>query len=181
MASHLEKCVVIQITNKRNPITANYTIHGHHLDVVNSSKYLGVTISKWNNHINNANKTLGFIRRNMRECRTSARSAAYQGLVRSILEYACAAWDPWNSKQINQLEKVLRGAARFATKNYHDRHPGSFTQMIQDLHWEPLQTRRRMKIRLVLLYKIKHALMAIPADPYLTSSNSRTRFWRGFT
>ena len=76
MAFHPEKCVVIQVTNKRNPITANYTIHGHRLDVVDSSKCLGVTISKdlrWDNHINNvsakANKTLGFIRRNMRGCR----------------------------------------------------------------------------------------------------------------
>ena len=98
MAFHPEKCVFIQVTNKRNPITANYTIHGHRLDVVDSSKYLGVTISKdlrWDNHINNvtakANKTLGFIRRNMRGCRTSQRSAAYQGLVRPTLEYACAA------------------------------------------------------------------------------------------
>ena len=175
MAFHPEKCVVIQVTNKRNPITANYTIHGHSLDVVDSSKYLGVTISKdlrWDNHINNvtakANKTLGFIRRNLRGCKTSARSAAYQGLVRPTLEYACAAWDPWNSKHIQQLEKVQRRAARFATRNYHDRHPGSVTQMIEDLHWEPLQT-RRLKIRLVLLYKIQHALVAIPAELRLTT------------
>ena len=181
MAFHPEKCVVIQVTNKRNPITANYTIHGHRLDVVDSSKYLGVTISKdlrWDNHINNvtakANKTLGFIRRNMRGCRTSARSAAYQGLVRPTLEYACAAWDPWNSKHIQQLEKVQRRAARLSTRNYHDRHPGSVIQMIEDLHWEPLQT-RRLKIRLVLLYKIQYALVAIPAELHLTTSDRRTR------
>ena len=91
MAFHPEKCVVIQVTNKRNPITANYTIHGHRLDVVDSSKYLGVTISKdlrWDNHINNvtakANKTLGFIGRNMRGCKTSARSAAYQEKKKEI-------------------------------------------------------------------------------------------------
>ena len=51
-----------------------------------SSKYLGVTISKdlrWDDHINTitakANRTL---RRNMRGCKSSARTAAYQGLVR---------------------------------------------------------------------------------------------------
>jgi hypothetical protein len=56
MAFHLEKCVVIQISSKRSTISANYTLHNHQLDVVDSSKYLGVTINKnlrWDDHINN--------------------------------------------------------------------------------------------------------------------------------
>jgi hypothetical protein len=156
---HPEKCVDIQVTNKRNPLRFNYTIHRHQLDVVGSSKYLGVTISKdlrWDTHINTitskANKTLGFIRRNIRGCRTSARAAAYQGLVRPHLEYACSAWDPWVTSNIQQIEKVQRRKLHFATRNYNDRHPGSVTNMIQDLNWEPLQI-TMLKIRLVLLYK----------------------------
>ena len=61
---HPEKCVVIQISSKRSTISANYTLHNHQLDVVDSSKYLGVTINKnlrWDDHINNitarANRT----------------------------------------------------------------------------------------------------------------------------
>jgi hypothetical protein len=46
MAFHPEKCLVIQVTNKRNPVYFNYTIHGYQRDVVDSSKYPGVTISK---------------------------------------------------------------------------------------------------------------------------------------
>jgi hypothetical protein len=68
MAFHPEKCVVIQIASKRSTIPANYTLHNHQLDVVDSSKYLGVTINKnlrWDDHINNitarANRTLGEI------------------------------------------------------------------------------------------------------------------------
>ena len=101
MAFHPEKCVVIRVSNKRNPINAQYTIHGHMLQEVDSSKYLGVTISKdlrWDDHINTitakANRTLGFLRRNMRGCKSSARAAAYQGLVRPTLEYTCSTWDP---------------------------------------------------------------------------------------
>jgi hypothetical protein len=67
------------------------------LQEVDSSKYLGVTISKdrrWDDHINTitakANRTLSFIRRNMRGCKSSARAAAYQGLVRPTLEYTCS-------------------------------------------------------------------------------------------
>jgi hypothetical protein len=40
MAFHQEKCVVIQISSKRSTIPANYTLHNHQLDVVDSSKYL---------------------------------------------------------------------------------------------------------------------------------------------
>ena len=59
----------------------------------------------------------------------------YQGLVRPTLEYACSTWDPWNSGNIQQVEKVQRRAARFVTRNYHDRHPASVTQMVQQLQW----------------------------------------------
>jgi hypothetical protein len=150
--------MLIRVSNKRKPINAQYTIHGHMLQEVDSSKYLGVTISKdlrWDDHINTitakANRTLGFLRRNMRGCKSSARAAAYQGLVRPTLDYACSTWDPWNSGNIQQVEKVQR----FVTRNYHDRHPGSVTQMVQQLQWEPLRV-RRVKIKLVLLYKIQH-------------------------
>jgi hypothetical protein len=42
------------------------------------------------------------------------------------------------------------------------------------LKWNPLQI-RRLKIKLVLLYKIQHSLVAIPAELCLTSSDRRTR------
>jgi hypothetical protein len=51
------KCVVIQISSKQSTIPANYTLHNHQLDVVDSSKYLGVTINKnlrWDDHITSA-------------------------------------------------------------------------------------------------------------------------------
>ena len=167
MAFHPEKCVVIQISSKRSTIPANYILHNHQLDVVDSSKYLGVTINKnlrWDDHINNitarANRTLGFLKRNLRGCKPSARARAYEAIVRPTLEYAASIWDPYNTGQINQLEKVQRRAARFTTKNYTDRQPGSVTQMVTQLGWEPLQA-RRVKIRLRLLFKIQHNLVAI--------------------
>jgi hypothetical protein len=61
-------------------------------------------------------------------------------------EFRSSIWDPYNTGQINQLEKVQRRAARFTTKNYTDRQPGSVTQMVTQLGWEPLQV-RRVKIR----------------------------------
>jgi hypothetical protein len=45
MAFHPEKCNVLTITKKRNPIKFNYTLHGHSLEHVTSAKYLGCTIT----------------------------------------------------------------------------------------------------------------------------------------
>jgi hypothetical protein len=45
--------------------------------------------------------------------------------------------------------------------------------MVQQLQWEPLQV-RRVKIRLVLLYKIQQGLVAIPAETYLVPGDTRT-------
>ena len=76
MSFHPEKCTVIRISNKRQPLQTNYKLHGHNLEVVPSGKYLGVTISedlRWTNHIHStvgkANRTLGFLRRNLSRCR----------------------------------------------------------------------------------------------------------------
>jgi hypothetical protein len=50
----------------------SYNIHGHTLEVVDSAKYLGLSIHKslkWNDHINQvtkkANSTLAFLWRNL--------------------------------------------------------------------------------------------------------------------
>ena len=68
MTFHPAKCTVIRIsTNRRQIINTSYQLHVHTLEVVDSSKYLGVTISEdltWRKHIEDtatkANKTLGF-------------------------------------------------------------------------------------------------------------------------
>ena len=66
------KCNMMQLTNKHNKTDASYTLEGTVLENVESIKYLGVTITsdlKWNSHFRNvfskANRTLGFLRRNL--------------------------------------------------------------------------------------------------------------------
>jgi hypothetical protein len=57
MSFHPQKCTVIRIaTNQRHVIPTQYTLHGHTLEVVDSAKYLGVTINEdlqWSKHIDN--------------------------------------------------------------------------------------------------------------------------------
>ena len=121
------KCNMMQLTNKRSSkIQANYTLEGTVLENVESIKYLGVTITndlKWNTHISNvctkANRTLGFLRRNLYFCPPEdVKEATYKGLVRPVLEYGISVWDPHTHGLQEELEKVQNRAARFVTGNY---------------------------------------------------------------
>jgi hypothetical protein len=46
MMFHPEKCTTIHISKKRNPIHAGDKLHGHTLESVPGSKYLGVHVNK---------------------------------------------------------------------------------------------------------------------------------------
>ena len=93
--------------------------------------------------------------------------------MRSSLEYSCAVWDPYLKKDVQQLEKVQRRAARFVKGKYRW-DDGSVSAMISELKWLTLERRRRDK-RLALMYKIVHGLVAVPASDILTTSDLRTR------
>ena len=106
------------------------------LENVESIKYLGVTITKdlkWNisNVCTKANRTLGFVRRNLFSCPQDVREAAYKGLVRPILEYGCSVLDPLYEGLIDDLEKVQKPAARFVTRNY-TYEKGSMTDILKN-------------------------------------------------
>jgi hypothetical protein len=49
-----------------------------------------------------SSRTLGFLKRNLRGCKTSTRARAYEAIVRPNLKYAASIWDPYNTGQINQ-------------------------------------------------------------------------------
>ena len=48
----------------------------------------------------------------------STKEKLYKTLVRPHLDYATAAWDPFTSKNIKDLERVQNAAARFTTSTY---------------------------------------------------------------
>jgi hypothetical protein len=130
-----------------------------------SAKYLGVTITdkvNWSQHIdsikNKANRTLGFLRRNLKISSISIKEQAYKTLVRPLVEYASPVWDPHHQTDIRKLECVQRRAARFVLSSQHNR--SSVTAMIQRLGWRSLEDRRR-DARLTMLYKIDHELVTI--------------------
>ena len=141
------KCQVIHITCSKSPVKSRYFMRNQELESVDAAKYLGVTISKdlsWNTHINNitstANKTLGFVKRNVVTKQKVIKTMAYNSLVRPQVEYASVVWSPYTKDDINKIEKVQRRAARWVSNDYSSY--SSVTDMVSNLGWRSLENRR---------------------------------------
>jgi len=178
MVFNAKKCHILNISRKRQKTQPHYQLGLEALSVVDSYPYLGVTISHdlcWHQHINNisakATRTLNFVRHNIYSCSPDAKALAYTALVRPHLEYASAAWDPYTARDISQLDKVQRRAARFAKNNY--KWTQSVSQLTLELGWQPLDQRRR-NARLTLLYKSIHGSASVPSD-HLRQPSRHTR------
>jgi len=145
MEFHPDKCEVISVTRKKNPISYPCHAHGHHLKHMNYVKYLGVHITsdlRWDKHIDNicsrANSSLGFIWISVNIGNPRVKGLAYQSYVRPVLDYSPTVWDTVGS--IKKIESVQRRAARFTLGRY--RRTSSVNAMLTHLNWEPLASRR---------------------------------------
>ena len=113
------KCQVLHISNLNDPLLSQHTLHVQVLESTDSAKYLGINISKtlnWNNHINEitnkANRTLGFVKRNVKTRNEAVKKLAYKTLVRPQVEYVSSVWNPHTKQNISKIEMVQRRAAR---------------------------------------------------------------------
>ena len=72
----------------------------------------------WADHVNytvkKAKKELHFIMRILKKENGNTKSLTYTTLVRPILEYGAACWDPYREGQIHALDRVQKKAAEFA-------------------------------------------------------------------
>ena len=125
----------------------------------------------WNDHIRNtvtsANKTLGFLRRNIHAKYSSIREVAYKTLVRLILEYSSPVWSPHTKSNIHKIKMVQRRAARWTLCRFSSYD--SVSVILGDLGWRSLDS------RLCLFYKIVHGLVAVPLPPYVVHTLVFTR------
>ena len=177
MEFHPSKCFVLRICRTRNPIIYPYSMLGQTLKPVENHPYLGIILSEslnWKSHVldvkNKANRTLGFVKRNLYMCPERVKAQAYISLVRPKMEYASAVWDPFRAYQIKWLEQVQRGAARFVTQTY-SREEGCVTRALDHLGWPTLE-QRRYQSRLKLLHKSLNNEAAINIPPYVHHQSS---------
>ena len=162
---HTVKCNLLTVSRKREKEPRVYTLHGQVLEQVSESKYLGLIHQQdgsWTRHIEEtvkkANQTLGFLRRNLKIGSVRTKNLAYKTLVRPILEYASSVWDPHLQKDIDEIEKVQRRAARFV-QNRH-RNTSSVGEMLFQLEWPTLEE-RRSESRIQMLTKILDGRVAV--------------------
>ena len=172
-----KKCYILSINGRSQHF---YSLDNEILKQVPSNPYLGVLISedlKWSPHILNitkkASRTIGFLRRNLRNCPAACRRSAYMSLVRSITKYGSIIWDPYQKTDIDRLERIQHQAARFITGDYRSREVGCVSGMLRDHNIPPLQTRRR-DARLTFMYRVVEGLVpAVPAQTYLTPAKPK--------
>ena len=177
------------IIGKWSLILSNPKLLPSHIRTIHPRENMSSVVQSWNRliasrtllklsaHVSmtaaKPNKQLGTIQRDLWNCPKNVKEIAYTFLVRPKLEYASAAWDPFLKKDTSALERVQRKAARFCSQNYN--RYASVTEMIRDLGWATLETRRR-QFRLTLMYKVTHGLIDIGSRKYLIQhSESRTK------
>jgi hypothetical protein len=128
--------------------TYTHKLDQHQLTKVKEYKYLGLHISdnlSWSTHINHivnkANKVLYVTKLSLARSTRKVKETAYKSIVRPLVEYSSSVWDPYYANQIDTVEMIQRKAARFCLNRYQ--RMDSVTDMLQQLNWQPLASRRR--------------------------------------
>lgn len=157
MELNINKCKLMRVSRK-NINSPVYSLNNVPLDAVSSYKYLGVHISSnltWSVHtsyvINNANRMLGYLRRNFAKAPSSLKLLLYKVLIRSKLEYSVSVWDPSHENLIHSLEMVQNNSVRFILSNYN--RTASISTMKSNLDLPSLTSRRKIS-RLCLFHKL---------------------------
>jgi hypothetical protein len=143
------KSKAVSFTRARVKEPLKYCLGDYRVPEASSCKYLGIIIRSdlsWADQVNytvqKAWKALHFAMRVLKKGNSNTKSLAYTSLVRPILEYGAACWDPYREGQTNALDRVQKKAAKFAIE--HNHRNGS--------DWESLAQRRKIA-RLCALFK----------------------------
>jgi len=158
MTLNYDKCQVMHVTKSRNPANHPYVLGPRVLDTTDVYRYLGVDIHKdlkWNHHVDRivskSKSALYVVRKVFNKAPTNVKSTAVFTLVRPILEYGGAVFDPNEKGLIAAIEMVQRRAARFCTNRYG--LTDSVGEMLKILDWDSLEL-RRMANRLSLFSRV---------------------------
>ena len=172
--STLQNVSYYDVLRSLSPYQYNYILNNHTLAVTDQHTYLGVLIDKrlsWSLHISNiaskASQTLNFLKHNLSKCSTEIKASAYLTMVRPLMEYASAVWDPYYIKDIQQLEKVQRRAARWVLNDYS--YMSLVTSMLQQLSWPTLKMRRKIS-RISILHKAISSIITLYSTLLSTTS-----------
>jgi hypothetical protein len=103
----------IRFTRARVKSPLKYSLGNQNIPEASSCKYLGIILRNDLNWVDQVNytvrkawKALHFVMRVLKKENKNTKSIAYTSLVRPILEYGSACWDPYREGQIHALDRV---------------------------------------------------------------------------
>ena len=113
MKFNIDKCYVMHVTHKRNPLLMTYKMNGRPIEFTTSHTFLGIGIdNKLSlaehicNTVSKANKVLGLLCQNIYSCSPFVKETAYKSLIRLRLEYCSSIWDPYHQEYKNKIKSV---------------------------------------------------------------------------
>jgi len=130
MNFNTDKCAVMHIGH--NNKCSQYQLGNAELKSIVKEKDLGIIIDntlkfseQCNTAVKCANRTLGLIKRTIKNRSKDVIISLYKALVRPKLEYCIQAWRPFLRKDIDSMERIQRRATRIITEckglNYESR------------------------------------------------------------
>lgn len=170
------KCKVLHLgKDNRN---FSYEMEGDWLESVEEEKDLGVVVNrtmKFSKQClvakNRANKTLGFINRNVSYKSKEVVRSLYNAYVRPHLEYCIQAWSPHYRQDIDMLEAVQRRATRMIPTLRHLQ----YRDRLRELKMFSIE-RRYLRGDMIELFKMFTDSSYIDVSRFFTLENvSRTR------
>lgn len=181
MQFNSKKCVHIQIGQNKPDITL--VLGNDSIPQSDSLRYLGVLIDshlKWNSHISRmvakANRSLGMLKRCLREAPVKTKLLALKTMVIPILEYASQVWSPHQINQKVKIDKVQRDGIRWV---FRLRKSDSLTDRMHENGMISLSDRRD-ELDLSFLRKIESNSFKLNLDEYI-QIDTHNHFTRGKT
>jgi hypothetical protein len=170
------KCKIMHFGHK-NP-SHLYSLDDRPLNVVSCTKDLGIYVSDqctFHEHVSyistKANKMLGLVRHAFVSRNENVLLMLYKTYVRSILEFGSLLWCPYRKFLSDRVESVQRRFSRMFPELKHL----SYRQRLTHLKLQSLYA-RRIRYRLIFLYKIVNNLVDVDLESlfsYSTSSVTR--------
>lgn len=186
------KYIYVSLKKVLKDFETEYLLGDDTLRKVDEVTYLGIKITSnlsWTRHIQDiaskANRIMGLIKRTLHGCDPHIKEHAYKSLVRPQMEYATSIWDPSTAASIHILEMVQKRSARFVSGlPLFTRDDISVTQLVKNLKWPTLATRRKQR-RLLLFHSIVHGYSAglrplqerLVLTPRCTTLRGNHTFW----
>ena len=176
MQFNVDKCSVVHFGHKNAHNT--YKLGNQQLKSSVNEKDLGVIVDSTGKFseqcriaVNNANSTLGIIRRHVKSRKKNIIVRLYKSLVRPKLEYCVQVWSPHLRKDIDSMERVQRRATKMITEcknvNYESR-----LNKVNLIHLE----KRRERGDLIQVYKLIKGFDKIDYRQFFElAGNFRTR------